>query len=382
MRIGIDATFLRDGTRYTGMGVYTRRLTEALAEEHGGHEIKLLGYGSRPEAAPSSLPWTRLPLLPARKLAPWLSHQLVLPQVARQLRLDVLHIPGVNLRLSEPGVPLFTACPLVVTLHDAIPLSYYGRGGPPLPARLRQGYRLALLAVRRARLVLTVSETSRRDILRHIPLRPDRLRVVLNGIDPPAPVEPDRLEAVLQRLGVRRPYLLYAGSYEPRKNLLGAVAAYRLALAQRNLPPLAILAERESGHRAATLAAIAGTGATDHFTFLHTLSDDDLAALYRGASLFLYPSFYEGFGLPPLQALAAGLPVIAGRTGALPEVLGDAAYYVDPSQPRQLAAAIVHLLDHPNAAKGLAERGPARAACFSWTAAARATLVSYQQAGL
>ncbi|HEV7214391.1 MAG TPA: glycosyltransferase, partial [Chloroflexota bacterium] len=108
--------------------------------------------------------------------------------------------------------------------------------------------------------------------------------------------------------------------------------------------------------------------------------DDDLAALYRGASLFLYPSFYEGFGLPPLQALAAGLPVIASRSGALPEVLGDAVYYVDPGQPQQLAQAIIHLVGHADAARDLAARGPSRAACFSWAAAARATLVGYEQA--
>lgn len=380
MRIGLDATYLRPGALYTGMGVYTRRLAEALADERNGHELVLLGYGSRPPAAPAGLPWYRLPLLPARKLAPWLSHQLLLPNVARQLRLDVLHIPGVNLRLSEPGVPLAAPCPLVVTLHDAIPLSYYGRQGPPLPARLQHAYRLALLAVRRARLVLTVSETSRRDILRHIPLRPERLRVIPNGLDPPASVAPDRLDAALARLGLRRPYFLYVGSYEPRKNLVGSVAAYRLALAQRDLPPLVMLVERESGHRAAALAAIAAGGGADRLTFLHSLSDDDLAALYRGASLFLYPSYYEGFGFTPLQALAVGLPVIASRTGALPEVLGEAARYVDPGQPGELAGAILDMVDHPERARALAARGPARAAQFRWAAAARATLASYQQA--
>ena len=181
-------------------------------------------------------------------------------------------------------------------------------------------------------------------------------------------------------MGITPPYLLYAGSYEPRKNLIGAVAAYRQALAQRDLPPLVLLVERDSGHRAVALGEIAGLGVSDRLRFVHSLSDDELTALYRFASLFIYPSYYEGFGFAPLQALAQGLPVIAAKTGSLPEVLGDAARYFDPANPGELAAAMVELIDQPGEAAKLAVGGPIQAARYRWDLAARQILQAYATA--
>lgn len=380
MRIGIDATFLEGSGRYTGMGVYTRGVATGLATVAGGSEIFLLGYGPRPDGLPDPLQWVRLPLLPVGRAGRWPSHQLALPLVARRLGLDVVHVPGVNLRLSQPGVPFWLPCPLVVTVHDAIPRSYYGVQGPALPWRLRLGYRLAILAVRRAKLVLTVSETSRRDLMTYLRIDPDRIRVVYNGLDRPDLRSEADDRTALARLGLAPPYLFYAGSYEPRKNLLSAVAAYREARRRRALPPLVLLVERESGHRAAVMAEVAQSGVGEHLRFVHSLSDAELTAVYRSAALFIYPSLYEGFGFAPLQALALGVPTIAARSGSLPEVLGDAARYVDPLDSRALAADILDLLDHPDEAARLAARGPARAARYRWDDAARQFLAAYADA--
>ena len=380
MKIGIDATFLEGGGQYTGMGVYTRGLATGLATVASDHDVFLLGYGPRPMGVPAPLRWEQMSLLTRGRAGRWLSHQVVLPLTARRLGLDLVHVPGVNLRLSQPGVPFWLPCPLVVTIHDAIPLSYYGVEGPALPWRLRQGYRLATLAARQARLILTVSQTSRRDIADHLNIPPERILVVYNGLDtPPILGEPDA-RALLAGLGITPPYLLYAGSYEPRKNLIGAVAAYRQALAQRDLPPLVLLVERDSGHRAVALGEIAGLGVSDRLRFVHSLSDDELTALYRFASLFIYPSYYEGFGFAPLQALAQGLPVIAAKTGSLPEVLGDAARYFDPANPGELAVAMVELIDQPGEAAKLAVGGPIQAARYRWDLAARQILQAYATA--
>lgn len=379
MRVGIDATFLQADALYTGMGVYTRGLTSALAALSSRHEIILLGYGARPAAAPVLLSWHRLTQPSVGRLGPWLSHQTVLPRAARDLALDVLHIAGINLRLSQPGVPFRTPCPLVVTMHDAIPLVYYGRQGPPLPWRLRLGYRIALLATRRAAAIITVSETSRRDILAHIPLSPERLHVVYNGLDIPCSPTPQEAHALLARRGIAPPYLLYAGSYEPRKNLLGAIAAYRHALERRDLPPLVLLVERESGHRQATMVAIERYGLERRLVFVHSLPEEELGALYRHAALLIYPSHYEGFGFVPLQALACGVPVISSRAGSLPEVLGDAARYVESTAVDELAATILDLYEQP-AATALAARGPAQAARFRWKTMAEQTLAIYSRA--
>jgi glycosyltransferase involved in cell wall biosynthesis len=336
--------------------------------------VILFGYEERPPAAPERLAWQRLPRMRAGKASAWLSHQWVLPNVARKLAVDVLHIPGINVRLSRPGVPFRSPCPLVVTMHDVIPLTYYGRQASPLPWRLRLGFRLGLLATRRAGRIITVSETARKDLLRHLALRPERVVAVLNGLDR---CWHDAAEGASPR---GEPYLLYAGSYEQRKNLLGTAEAYRRALSERDLPPLVLLVERESGHKDAVMAAVRKLGVIDHLRFVHSLSDEELVRLYRGASMFLFPSFYEGFGFPPLQALAARVPVIASRTSSLPEVLGDAACYVDPTSPAELAEAIIRLHDDRCYARDLAARGPRQAAGFTWNAAARQTLAAYQQA--
>lgn len=380
MRLGIDATFLEGSGCYTGMGVYTRGLVTGLATVATDHEIVLLGYGPEPPDIPSRLRWERIPAFPVGRATRWLGHQWALPIVARRLGLDLLHVPGVNLRLSQPGVPLWLPCPLAVTIHDAIPVTYYGRIGPPLPWRLRLGYRLAILAARRARIVFTVSETSRRDLVNALGLNSRRVQVVYNGLDTPAPPDKGAERAALARLGIDPPYLLYAGSYEPRKNLIGAVAAYRQALDRQDLPPLVLIVERESGHRTAALAAVAAFGVSKHLHFVHSLSDTDLTALYRQAQLFVYPSLAEGFGFAPLQALALGVPVVAARAGALPEVLGDAARFADPLSVENLASAIVELLDRPGEREALAARGPARAARFRWDVAARGVLDGYRAA--
>src|SRR5579875_1452964 len=145
MRVGIDATFLAPEVQHTGMGVYARHLIEALATRSGSVQLTLLGYGSRPSPVPAGLAWYRMVPFRAGKLSPWLGHQIVLPRAARRLQLDVLHVPGINLRLAQPGLPFWMPCSLVVTMHDAIPVVYYGRMGPPLPRRLRLGFRMARL---------------------------------------------------------------------------------------------------------------------------------------------------------------------------------------------------------------------------------------------
>lgn len=381
MRIGIDASFLDPAARYTGMGVYTRGLLQGLAQAVGSDdEVHLLGIGERPPTAPAPFEWHGVAQLPVGRAAPWLSHQVTLPLLARRLRLDVLHATGVNLRLSRPGVPLATPCPLVVTVHDAIPVTYYGRQGPALPWRLRAGYRVAMAAAARASAVITVSEYARSEILAALPLRPERVTVVHNGL-PELPVLDDAQRAqAWAGMGMQPPYLLYVGSYEPRKNALGAIDAYAHAAALRCLPPLVLVVERDSGHRTDVLASAAQTGVADRLRWLHSLTDEQMAALLAGASAFLFPSLAEGFGFTPLQAMAAGVPVVAGNTGAAPEVLGEAALLTNPRNPQALAHALNRVLFDPAERQRLQTNGRAQAARYRWQKAAAETLAVYRRA--
>jgi glycosyltransferase involved in cell wall biosynthesis len=379
VHIGIDGTFLQPESLYTGMGTYTRGLVKGLVSLDTEDEIVLLGYGSRPEITPAGVRWETIPRVLTGRWGVWLNHQIFLPRVVREFNLDVLHIPGVNMRLSRPGIPFRTPCPMVVTIHDMIPLVYYGREGPPLPWRLRFGYWLAIQASKRAAAVITVSETSRNDILAHIPSISDRVHVIHNGLDIPLFADDEQQKATLERLGVQSPYIFYAGSYEPRKNLFGAVKAFQQALEHRQLPDLVLLVERESGHRQAVLQKIHETGISSRLHFVHSLTEPELAALYRGATLFLYPSHYEGFGFPPLMGLACGIPVVASNRGSLPEILGDSVRYVNPDSIAAMSETILELINHPRVAQDLADNGPLRAAQFRWEDSARLTWQIYQQ---
>jgi glycosyltransferase involved in cell wall biosynthesis len=227
--------------------------------------------------------------------------------------------------------------------------------------------------------VITVSETSRRDLLNLTSLRPAQLKVVHNGVPamevPPASA---RLR-ILRRLKIEPPYLLYAGSYEPRKNLLRAVEAYGEAAVQRDLPPLVLLVERESGHRERTVRAIEAGGLSRRLRWVHSLSEDELAVVYAEATLLLYPSLYEGFGFPPLQAMALGIPVIASDRGSLPEILGRAAHYVEPTSTSSIREAILSIVGDDGHASALAAAGRQQARLYRWETAARQTRAVYQE---
>jgi glycosyltransferase involved in cell wall biosynthesis len=192
-------------------------------------------------------------------------------------------------------------------------------------------------------------------------------------------VDDEQQKVTLERLGVQSPYIFYAGSYEPRKNLMGAVKAYQQALDHYQLPDLVLLVERESGHREEILRKIDESGISTRLHFVHSLTESELAAIYRGATLLLYPSHYEGFGFPPLLGLAFGIPVITSNKGSLPEVLGEAALYVDPESVGDIALAIIEMLDHPDQAKRLSSLGPRQASQYRWEDAAQSTYRLYEK---
>lgn len=378
MRIGIDGTFLEAESLFTGMGRYTLGLVRGLASFTNQHEIILLGYGFRPDILPETVHWHRLSRASDSRWLVWIQHQLLLPYAAAKLGLDLFHSPGVNMRLSRPGVPHVMPCPRVITVHDAIPVVYYGKAAPKLPWRLRLGYWLGLVAARTSAATITVSETSRRDLAHHTSLKANDIHVVHNGLDPLE--APENAQAIRRSMGLPDSYLLYAGSYEPRKNVLGAVEAYRSAMKQIELPPMVLLVERESGYRTQVMRAVHRHGPTDRLHFVHSLSEKELVALIAGASVLLYPSYYEGFGFPPLEAMTLGVPVITSDRGSLPEILGDAAYYADPDSAFELSEAIVTLLKNQSEADHLAKRGRQRAGRYRWQETARSTLMVYEQA--
>ena len=336
--IGVDAWGLSGPARFTGMGQYAETLIAGIARLTD--TVHVIAYGAVEEAVPGWLPvsveWRPAARALHPKVAAIESRLRELPRLSLTDRLDVFHAPAVHVRPSSPPVPKLR-CPVVATVHDVIPLAYYGRD---LPARLRVFYRWNLSRALRSDAVLTVSEDSKRQIaeLAHVDAR--RIDVIPNAVD----FEPNPDPAVLAHLGVTAPYVLYTGSYEPRKNLAGALRAFKAFADAGHAHELVALVERSSGHEPAARRLLAELGLERRVRLLHSLDKRDLRALYTLAGCVLFPSFAEGFGLPLVQAQACGTPVVASDLPVLHEVGGDSAVYVDPTDPAAMAAALAGVL--------------------------------------
>jgi glycosyltransferase involved in cell wall biosynthesis len=377
MKIGFDATVLASGTRYTGAGEYTACLLRALASLRDGDEFVLYAPEdvSRPPDIPGVMDWRPLPRVPLGKLRALVTHTLLLPGVARRDGIDLFHVPTVHTRPSMPPVPGRLPCPLVVTVHDLIPVTFYEAQGEPLPYRMRQFYRWNLRRAFRAAHLLTVSDASKAEIVRYGRIPGDRVTVTYNGVKAPQP-RPDDCQ-VLRRLGIEPPSLLYVGSWEPRKNLRRLLDGFDAAVANGLDADLVLVVERASGHAAAIRDYATRLDCFPRLRFLHSLAEGDLWSLYRNAAALAYPSLYEGFGLPPVQAMACGTPVVSSPGGALKEVLGDAVLYIDPLDTRSIADGLLQVMQDDGLRRRLMESGPVQAARYTWEDAAMRTSSVY-----
>jgi glycosyltransferase involved in cell wall biosynthesis len=363
MRIAIDARLWTEPR--SGIGRYTRALTEQLLrlapEEQWILYVDRTPGPALPGAEVRCLPW------PQRLL--WsLWHA---PRDLRRRPVDLFHgVTGFEL----PGRGPWT---LVTTVHDLVPL----RLPALVPARHRWAVRCLLGgALRRARRVIAVSETTRGEVLARYRLAPERVVVVPEAAAPHfVPPSPAALAAARARYGLSRPYVLFVGVLEPKKNLgvlLDAVALLRRAGAWGDTE-LLVVGAPGWGPNPVERAQVLGLG--EVVRFLGAAADAELPALYGGALAFAFPSLWEGFGLPALEAMAAGAPVVASNRGALPEVTAGAALLVDPT-PRSLAEALEQLLTDPALRERLRQAGLVRAAQFSWERTARETLEVYRTA--
>lgn len=284
---------------------------------------------------------------------------LLFPMLARAFRPDIVHETYFAPRATFPG-----RMPRVVTVLDMIHERF--------PAQFRAGDRTAAdkaRAVRRADHVICISAQTRRDLLALHPIDASRTTVVHLGFD--------RLSSaglVAADLVGPLPYLLYVGARNGYKNF----AAFAAVFATADLPPtLRIVCVGGGVMSPAERAALAASG-LDETRVLHLRADDrELAALYEGALAFVYPSLYEGFGIPPLEAMAAGCPVVCSAASAMPEVGGDAVEYFDPEDGRSLCAALERVVNSPDRRAELIARGHARARQFSWERCARETVAVY-----
>ncbi len=367
MRIGIDARKIHD----YGIGTYIRNLLRHLARLD--HETEFVIFCRPDEVSSLGLLGPNFRAVAETSGNYSFAEQLRIPLALRRERITLFHAPHYVL---PPLVP----CRSVVTIHDCIHLMF----PEYLSNRFAPAYARAsiMMAARRATRVMTVSESSKRDILRFVNIPADKIDVIYNAYDERFSLEPkeEDVARVRERYQLHGQFVLYAGNVKPHKNIERLIQAFHL-LRSRGMEHLKlVLIGDEISRYAALRRSVHQHQLHKYVRFLGYLPQETLAIMYRLAGVFVFPSLYEGFGLPPLEAMASGAPVVTSNVSSLPEVAGDAAVLVDPYDPEAIADAIHRVLTSEQLRCELRRKGLARAGQFSWEDSARRVRAIYDLA--
>lgn len=367
MRLGFDLTPLCNPP--TGVGMYTAQLYAHLPAVWPGdiralaHRHQIWHNGSPPEVSVDvAPPWPMNKTLWMQTVLPW--------QLAKE-RITLAHF-------TNSVAPLRAPCPFVITVHDMslwlYPQFHYSR-------RLIAMRPLIPLVARRAQAVIAVSHSARADILHILRLPPERVHVIYEAPAPqfrPLPPGP-WARRVRRRYGLPEHYILYVGTIEPRKNLVRLLHAFLRLREEHGLPHALFLVGQRGWKDGDIFATMTRLGLERAVRYLGYVPQDDLVALYNLADVFVFPSLYEGFGLPVVEAMACGTPVVTSNRGALAEITGDAAEHVDPTSVESIAAGMARVLLDEDRAQDLRARGQARARRFTWEQTAHQTAALYQR---
>jgi glycosyltransferase involved in cell wall biosynthesis len=364
MRFAVDAHAI--GQHLTGNEVYIRSLLRACAEVD--RESEFIAYVSAFEAEqwiPERFQVGRVASNPFRRLG-W-----DLPRRVRADKPDLLHV--------QYTAPLLCAAPLVVTVHDVSFIEH-----PEYFTDLRRRQLLLTVAhtVKRAARILTVSEFSRAAILLAYDIPPEKVRAIPNAANPDfRPIGRERAQkAVRDRLGLEAPFVFSVGDLQPRKNQIGLIAAFAQLLTRYpQLRHHLVLSGKETWFTPKVLDAARNSGFASRIHFTGFVPDQELLELYNACDCFVFPSFYEGFGLPILEAMACGRAVACSNTAAMPEVADGAGLLFNPRETDDIARALKDILLDSELRARMERLGLQRAAAFTWQKSARATLEVYRE---
>jgi glycosyltransferase involved in cell wall biosynthesis len=373
-RVGLDAHLLSLTQTYRAAGIngYIYELLNRLpALSQDEPALELVAYLHEAAFRPpvglqvvrsrwdTSNPWRRI-----------LWEQTALVRHSRSL--DLLHAMAF-------AVPLAAACPTVVTVHDLSFIRF-----PDAFRPLNRMYLTALtrVSVKRAQRVIVGAESTRRDVIELCSAQPERVVIVPYGVTGAfSPAPPDAVAAFRQRKGLPERFILFLGTLEPRKNIGRLIEAYATLRARRangTETPKLVIAGAKGWHYERLFTRVTELGLTEDILFAGYVAAEDLPWWYRAASLFVFPSLFEGFGLPVLEAMACGTPTITSNVSSLPEVAGDAAILVDPYDQEGLASAMERVLNQPDLARELSVAGVRQAQQFPWSRTAAETAAVYR----
>lgn len=373
MRIAIDYT--PGIAQRAGIGRYTRNLIQALIEVDQTDQFTLFST----ERATTAYRFPSAPNVRPRVVGignrnatiVWQRLNIPIPVELVTGRADVLHGPDYILP------PAFNT-PRVVTIHD---LAFLTNPECALPSLVEYLTNVTPRSIRRADRVIAVSQRTADDLIERLRVPREKIHVIHLGVDPSFTPERDanREKRLRERLGIQQPFILAVGTIEPRKNYEELIAAFARATRSSDGPPLLVIVGRKGWLYDGVFRAVETHDLRERVLFLDFVADEDLPTLYHAAVALAMPSIYEGFGIPVVEAMASGTPVICSDSGPLPEIAGDAARFVTVGDVDALAGALCAVYTDEALRETLRERGLARARHFSWTEAAQKHLAVYRE---
>jgi glycosyltransferase involved in cell wall biosynthesis len=375
MRIGIDCRTILNpkGGERAGVGHYTYYLVKSLIALSGKHEFVLFfdnRYHKTSEFKQANVTIRHFPFSQYKRFLPFSYSHMLISALLNREKLDVFHSPANVL-------PYLYGKPSVVTVHD---LAIYQH---PEWFPKRQKFSTSVLVPRslqRARRIIGVSDATKNDIVKTFKVPADKIKVIYEG------VIKDKCqlmaEGIAYKYDLKLPYILYVGTIEPRKNIERLVKAYRSMVTKHN--SLAkyqlVLAGHRGWNSAGVFKLLSDPAWSNRIKYLNYIPHEDKVSLIAGATAFVFPSLYEGFGLPVLEAMALGVPVLTSNMSSMPEVVGEAALTVNPNSDRAIAEGLTKLLRSSTLRDQLAKAGLEQSKKFSWTKCARETMKVYQEA--
>ncbi len=383
MRIGIDARFF--GSIGKGLGRYTQKLIENLEKvsaqggssfgwENSHQYFIFLRKENWDEYQPQSKHFTKV-----MADVPWytLREQIQMPRILEKCGLDLVHFPHFNIPVSYKGR-------FIVTIHDLILFQYPTSKASTLSApayflKKKAYHHVINRAIKNSERIIAVSEHTKEDILKNFKINPKKVLVTYEGVDTIEKPILENAETILKKYGIIKPYILYVGNAYPHKNLDRLISAFKRVVKKH--PGLSLVLAGKEDYFYKRLKKSVIEDEVSSVVFPDHIDEDHLPTIYREAKLYVFPSLYEGFGLPPLEAMARNIPVASSSASCLPEILGEAAFFFDPRGISETSEAIEKVLTDNDLRKKLIEAGKKQIRKYSWEKMAKETLEIYKSCG-
>src|SRR3989339_453972 len=363
MKILLDSRMINN----SGVGTYIRNLLKNYEKSNENIYVYALTNNSVYEISGKK---SKIEIVEVKYSTPIYSirEQIVLPYYINKIKPDLVHFPNFN-------VSYFLKTPFVVTIHDLI----YYLHADACPNKIGYLYARVMMkhAARKAKLIITDSMYSKKDIVQNLNVSEEKVHVINPGINKNY-LHVENSQNILKKYKLPANYIFYIGNHEPRKNIMGIITAYSKSKYRNDY--FLVIGGKKDLRRKDIYNIIENLKLEKRVIFTDYIEEEDLPAIHSAAKLFIFPSFYEGFGLPPLEAMACGTPVISSNASSLPEILGDASIFVNPTNIDELTGAIDNILNNKNLADDLIKKGYEQVKKYSWDTAAIKTIDIYKNA--